>query len=51
MDALRYVGRDESLPGFEVGRELGDLDEQSIVENGPFFVVLPQAGSVRRLRG
>jgi hypothetical protein len=49
MDATRYLGGDEPLPGFDVGREFADLDEQAVVEDSVFFVVLPQ-GSLVRLR-
>ena len=42
VDPPRDVGRDEALPGFDVGRELADLDEQPVVEDGAFLVVPPQ---------
>ena len=51
VDPPRDVGRDEALPGFEVGCELADLDEQPVIEDGTFLVVPPQGGSVRCLRG
>ena len=51
MDQPRDLRRDEALPGFDVGRELADLDEQPVVEDGTFLVVLPQAGGVGRFRG
>jgi len=44
VDALRDFGRDEALAGLDVGRELADLDEQPVVEDRAFLVVLPQAG-------
>jgi len=50
MDPLRDVRRDEPLPGFDVGRELADLDEQAVEKDGALLVVLPQAGGVGRFR-
>ena len=47
VDPPRDVGRDEALPGFDVGCELADLDEQPVIEDGTFLVVPPQGGSVR----
>ena len=38
-------------PGLDVGRELADLDEQPVVEDGTFLVVPPQGGNVGCLRG
>ena len=51
MDPPRDLRGDEALPGFDVGRELADLDEQPVVEDGTFLVVLPQADGVGRFRG
>ena len=46
MDPPRYLGWDEPLPGFDVGRKFADLDKQAVIEDGAFFVVLPQGSRV-----
>ena len=38
-------------PAFDVRRELADLDEQPVIEDGAFLVVPPQAGRVGRFGG